>query len=323
MFESQDFWDGDGKRQILKCVWEARRPGTLKNYCYALRKFFRYMTLAAKPLELPIDAVSACDYLAFLRHDGAAIGAVKMAYNALKWAQNFVPGISQYNDPLEEKIVKRVFESALRTIRPVSNIKAPLTKSVIDGMFKSLTLDATLRDIRDVTILAVAFTLLLRHDEVSHLSCAHLKKVGKNLKVTVIRSKTDKLREGRTAWLAQGRTVQVVERYMKEAGLKIGQNHFLFGPIYKGAVPSIGNEKLSYNSYRQTLKRILEKQGIDSKLFGFHSCRSGGATELASSSTQLELLKAGRWKDQRSLAHYVEIPIERRLQMARQLDELE
>ena len=306
---------------IIRCIWDARKPSTIKNYCYALRKWFGYQSLSSRPLVLPIDAVSACNYFAYLIESGAAVGAVKVAYCAMKWAHNFVPGITAYNDPLDEKMVKRVYESGLRHIKPKRNQKAPLTKNIMDNMFKGLPASASLKELRDVLIISLSYTLLLRHDKVSHLSCAHLKQVGQNIKITIIGSKTDPLRNGKCAWLAKGRTSKLLDRYLASAGLKRGDNHFLFGPISQSADEiKIKNELLSYNSYRHILRSQLERQGVNADLFGFHSCRSGGATELASSSTPLELMSAGRWKDQRSLAHYVEIPLNRRLDLSRHLD---
>ena len=83
---------------------------------------------------------------------------------------------------------------------------------------------------------------------------------------------------------------------------------------------SILNQKLSYASYRQILRSAVESIGADPSLFGFHSCRSGGATDLASNLTPFELLSAGRWQSQQSLAHYVEIPKSRKLQWSKFLD---
>ena len=80
------------------------------------------------------------------------------------------------------------------------------------------------------------------------------------------------------------------------------------------------NQKLSYASYRQILRSAVESIGADPSLFGFHSCRSGGATDLASNLTPFELLSAGRWQSQQSLAHYVEIPKSRKLQWSKFLD---
>ena len=106
------------KTRIVESIWHATKPSTVRQYCYALRRYFEYSAMCANDLTLPIDAVSACSYLSYLKDSEASCGAVKVAYNAMKWAHNFVPGLSQYNDPLDEKVVKREYESALRAIRP-------------------------------------------------------------------------------------------------------------------------------------------------------------------------------------------------------------
>ena len=98
-------------------------------------------------------------------------------------------------------------------------------------------------------------------------------------------------------------------------------NHFLFGPIVaQGPRKVMKNEKLSYYAFRNILKTQLESQGVDAQSFGFHSCRSAGATELAKNVSTYELMAQGRWKDQRSLSHYVKIPLERRVQLSQMLD---
>lgn len=305
----------------MEAVWHARKPSTIRLYCYSLRKFFEHTVLCGKDLVLPIDAFSACDYISYLKETGASCGAVKVTYNAMKWAHNFVPGITAFNDPLDERMVKRVFESALRAIQPRRNPKTPLSKEIIDKIFAGLKNNSSLLVCRDALVVALAFALLLRHDEISHLSCAHLERVGRNIKVKVLSSKTDSLKMGRDMWLADGRTTKLLDRYLDKAGLRLGMNHFLFGPLeLRGIREVIKNEKLSYYAFRNILKKHLESQGVDPVSFGFHSCRSGGATELAQTATTYELMTQGRWKDRRSLSHYVQVPLERRVQLSQYLN---
>ena len=83
----------------------------------------------------------------------------------MKWTHNFTPGITTYND---QKMVKRMFESAHTEIRPTRNQIAPLTKEIVENIFNALTASSTLTQVKDSLIIALAFTLLLRHDEVSH-----------------------------------------------------------------------------------------------------------------------------------------------------------
>ena len=57
--------------------------------------------------------------------------------------------------------------------------------------------------------------------------------------------------------------------------------------------------KLSYRRCREVFKNCLKDLGLDYKLYGLHSLRSGGATSVVSNSTSLSehLLKLhSRWK---------------------------
>ena len=270
---------------------------------------------------MPIDSVSACCYFTYLSESNAKLGAIRTAFNALKWAHSFVPGLNKFNDPLDDNVTKRVFESALRSIKPGRNMKAPLTSVLIKRIIDTLGESPSLKQIRNAAIISLAHNLLLRHDEISHLSCAHVLEDEDRFKIRIISSKTDTLRNGKEVLLAktEGKysTSSLLSRYLNKAGLKTGQNHFLFCPLV--GLNRVANQKLSYSSFRLILKGAVESAGADSSLFGFHSCRSGGATDLATNLSSYELMTAGRWKDPRSLAHYVEIPDARRLEWSRSL----
>ena len=67
------------------------------------------------------------------------------------------------------------------------------------------------------------------------------------------------------------------------------------------------NQKLAYTSFRDIVKSSVERIGLDPKLFGTHSLRAGGATDLAPHVSQHELLVSGRWADARSIRSYVEL----------------
>ena len=75
------------------------------------------------------------------------------------------------------------------------------------------------------------------------------------------------------------------------------------------------NSILPYASYNRIIKTSIVKLGLDPKLFGTHSCRAGGASDLAPKVSELELLVSGRWADPRSIRHYVEIGQEDRFRL--------
>ena len=95
--------------------------------------------------------------------------------------------------------------------------------------------DSSLLNLRNSLIISLAFSLLLRHDEISHLSCSHIFICVGGLKVRIPSSKTDVLRNGKFVFLAKetgSRSVyNLLFKYLDKAKMKLGDNHFLFGPI--------------------------------------------------------------------------------------------
>ena len=115
---------------------------------------------------------------------------------------------------------------------------------------------------------------------------------------------------------------KLLDLYMSKANLSFGSNHFLICPLRYDSVKKqniVINKSISYSICREIIKESVDRLGLDASLYSTHSARAGGATDLAPHSTQLELQVSGRWNDPRSISHYVEIPLERRLSLSRVL----
>ena len=98
------------------------------------------------------------------------------------------------------------------------------------------------------------------------------------------------------------------------AKLELGMNHFLFCPLKRGKGGySPANSILSYTTFRESVRKCVERVGLDPKEYGTHSGCSGGASNLAPHVTEHELLVSGRWRDPRSLRSYVELTDKTRL----------
>ena len=319
VIESQAYWDGcPNLKHLLEDIWCARQPSTVQLYCYSIRKFLAYCAIFDHNVSLPISSELAASFISFSRHNSGTRGAISSAINALKWLHNFVPGINSNNDPLNEKILKLVVDSALRHLPKNRRNKKPLEHEFIDRVLLDARKASCLVDVRDRLIISLSYTLLFRHDEIAHISCAHLSLVHGGLNIAIPSSKTDVYKNGGNALLSNGRVFTLLTSYMEMAGLSMGDPHFLFGPIIRqGGRDCIGNSKLSYNSYLKLLKSCLSLYGYNPDEYGFHSCRSGGATSLASKVTKYELLSGGRWKDARSLSHYVKLSDKRKMQFSR------
>jgi hypothetical protein len=98
--------------------------------------------------------------LAPFRDNAGTKGAISVAWNALKWVHNFVPFLNKFNDPLEDKIVKCVVESALRSVSGRKNKKKPLSSDFVRAILRSVDASSLL-DLRNSSIITLAYFLLL------------------------------------------------------------------------------------------------------------------------------------------------------------------
>ena len=326
MIASQEIWNcysSGNKNLLIERIWAARRPSTVEKYCYAVRKFITFCSENNIAIRLPIDSLLAANYLIHISEKNGTKGAVCDALISLKWLHSFIPGLTLQNDPLQEEFLSRITQSINRDKAKMKERKLPLSEEMVSSIIAHplKTMNASLTEIRDALIPGLAFALLLRHDEIAHLSCNHISQNVNGLKILIPSSKTDTVREGRYVFLSKNHSslYELLFLYMKKAGLKIGANHFLFCPIQyvpakKGY--SIENSMLSYNSFRNIVKAAVARLGLDPSQYSTHSCRSGGATALAPKVSEFELMLTGRWADQRSLGSYVQTPDSRRFEIS-------
>ena len=271
---------------------------------------------------MPIDIDNASKFLVFLRERGYSKFYIKLGLVALKWANSFFPRAESLNEPFLDRIIT----SANRNIISSKNQKVPLTKSMVASIL-NLKNNASLSEVRDSLIPALSFSLLLRNDELRHLSCAHIEKREEGMIFRIVSSKTDVFRKGKSLYLADSKDskslVSLLLKYMSLGEIPLGSNNFLFGEIRKNEINDKeyvdGTSKLSYSQCLSIMKSKVASLGLKSNLFGTHSARSGGASTLATQVTPFELMLSGRWADARSLRNYVEVSDERRFEISKNL----
>lgn len=268
----------------------------------------------------PVDIITASQFLVFLRDQGYSKFSIKLGLMGLKWANSFFPQSPKLDDPF----IQRILSSASRNIPSKKNQKCPLSKELLAKIL-DIGQNASLTEIRDALILSLSFSLLLRNDELRHLACSHVERKPDGLVFKIVSSKTDVFRNGKQLFLAKQTdgfsVVNLLERYLLKANLRLGTNVFLFGPVGRNAIgdPIIENVRISYECCRSIFKAQVEKHGLDPRKYGTHSARSGGASTLAPKVSPFELQLSGRWADARSLRNYVEVPDSRRFEISKNL----
>ena len=110
-------------------------------------------------------------------------------------------------------------------------------------------------------------------------------------------SKTDQFPDG--AWVPIARThsnicpVSMLERYMKLGEIQGDPDRLLFRGLSstKQGYRLRASGGINYTRVQELLLEMLEAVGLDSKLFGLHSLRSGGASAAANAGVPDRLIK--------------------------------
>ena len=112
------------------------------------------------------------------------------------------------NDPLNDNFINRISEGQKRNLIKQKIRKKPLTFDLIKQIFINLSKikDPSLIQMRDTLILGLAYALLLRHDEIAHLSCSHINHSINGFCFHIPSSKTDIYRQGKNVFLSSDNT---------------------------------------------------------------------------------------------------------------------
>ena len=185
----QEFWKGQDCffLRVLEDIWSSRQPSTVEKYCYSLRSFFTFCLMVDDVISLPVDTLRAAKFLTFLRDRQASKSSIKTALVSLKWLNNFFPGQGGSQDSLNDQFLTRIVDSALRNVTSAKNQKLPFSKTMIRDMMV-LSSNPSLEELRDALIPSLSFSLLLRNDELRHLSCKHMTLCSSGIKFKILSS---------------------------------------------------------------------------------------------------------------------------------------
>ena len=176
IISNQEVWktcDPNITKLILEQIWTARESSTIQNYCYSLRRFFGFLFIKELEIKLPFSSFLVAQYITYLRFANGTKGAINLAISSIKWVHTFVPGIKKNNDPLDDLFLSRIINSAQRGLSKAITRKKPLSGELLKDIIANSNLES-LTGLRNCLIPALAYSLLLRHDELSHINCAHI-----------------------------------------------------------------------------------------------------------------------------------------------------
>lgn len=213
--------------------------------------------------------------------------------------------------PVDHPAVREVLAGIRRTIGTKPNQKKAVVLSILRAMCATCDV-ATLEGLRDRAVLLVAWAGAFRRSEVVAIDFEDVEFEEQGVVITVRKSKTDQQGQGarigipfgsdemtcpvRTlrAWLAASRiTSGSVFRAIRRRRGKIS--------LTSGSPAKDGGKLVS-----RIVKRAARKAGLDPRVFGGHSLRSGLATQASmSGKDDRVIMRQGRWVDRRTLEKYI------------------
>lgn len=181
-------------------------------------------------------------------------------------------------DPVKSDLVKLAMRGIRRVHGKPQAQVAPIVKEDLVVMLSHIP--DTLKGKRDRALLMLGFCGALRRSELVALRCTDMETVSQGIIITLPRSKTDQMGNGRKIGIPNGRgricPVQSVKDWLVHSG---ANNGYVFRSITKGGV--ISEAPLSDRAVADIIKHYAQNAGLDPNRYAGHSLRAGLATSAA------------------------------------------
>lgn len=294
-------------------MMRARELKTTRSYQLSFQKWKKWCQDIGIS-TLPAKEEYVCLYLIKVLQESSSPAGMDQAFYALKWAHD-VAGIP---NPCEMKIVKLCLEGCKRVLAKPKKKKEPITSEIIENIVLRFgSSQSNLYDLRGSLLCVLGFAGFLRYSELAHLRRCDICFFDNYMKIFIEKSKTDVYRDGNWVLIAKTGNVTcpvcLLKRYLSSCGMLDNSESemFIFRSLsYLKKSNSYmlrkENHSLSYTRTREILLSMLSSLGLNTKLYGLHSLRSGGASKVANMGVSDRMFKRhGRWKSETAKDGYV------------------
>ncbi|XP_056016259.1 uncharacterized protein LOC125658242 [Ostrea edulis] len=278
---------------------------------------------------LPAAVSTVAVFLSGLVQQSVSESVLSTYFYSIKWYHD----CNMCSNPCDQKILHMLMEGGKRILSKPIQKKDPITPEILEQIISKYGNDSCKNDLSNVrvcTMVLLGFAGFFRFNELSNLRVRNISFHALFMSVHLESSKTDVYRRGNDVLIAStGKSTCPVfwlKHYLQLASITEKPDDFIFRSIrfYKSSkrykLCEI-NKPISYTRAREILLSALSSIGLNSKLFGLHSLRSGGATSAASSGVSDRLLKIhGRWKSDFSRDNYIKDCVQKQLHVTKNLN---
>ena len=300
---------------LIDLLLESSAANTVQKYSNGWQKWKAWSQSKLGVPVLPAIPLQVALYLTELVNravcEGHSVSVIESASYSIRWGHRLAGMESSTGHPLVRGVVEGARRKLARPVQP----KQPLSHDVIANITLSLsTASASLADIRFLFILLVDYAGIFRISEILDIRVKDVAFFDDFMKINLLKSKNDQYRDGHVSVIARSRKptcpVGITEKLFSLLPDSKGSSYPVFRKIVKSKFSkqrfheSLG---ISYSTAYSNFRSYITPFVSDSRLYGTHSIRIGGANDpgFRSLDSALKDRHVG-WKNPKSKFRYLE-----------------
>ena len=314
-------------KSLPEVIYAAKAKSTNYKYEAGWKKWVDWCQGKNEVMVCPAEPFFVSLYLNFVFRETKKVGAIKTAFYGIRWGHHKVG----FDSPTDNPFVKLAFEGTKRLCEHKTQKKEPIESSqlkVLIDEFKKSKYD--LMKARTIVISLLGFCGFLRIDELITVQLRDVSIKSTHMSIFLEQSKCDQHREGEKVIVSRLPSeycpVAFTQCFLENCGIDIDSkkydDYYLIPRLTKLKVGHrpVKGRGLSYSTVLDLFKSTINEVVDDTKKYGLHSLRSGGASAAANSGVPDRMIsKHGRWKSEKGRNTYIKDSLEKRLIVSQSL----
>lgn len=295
-------------------VLQDKAFSTTKKYLNSFSRWRNWATRHKLPY-LPAQGHHIALYLVHLIRTAKSPCPIRDAVYGITWAHTK----AGLDTPTHHHFVKQVVQAANRLLSKPVKRKLPLKLSQVKSLIVKYDKTGTsLKLLQTLLFIVIGFAGFLRWSDLISIKVQNIHFHDSYMSIFLPKRKNDQFRKGGWVyfWRSRNRTcpVSLMERFLAKTQLSSG---LLLRAI---SGPKLQAKPLTYSKARKQFLEMLQSINVNSKLYGLHSLRSGGASRAAALGISGRLIsRHGAWRTSSARNRYIRETLYSRLHITRRL----